>query len=114
MPYSQVRRHGRGAIIMSALPPKADMCSAIRHVCFGPIADIEPFRPQALICSLTVEDVVSRQRAANALKCEIADGFNRYVPLDSHQDAGADQDLPGLGFIAKPRCDIGYRSNGRI
>jgi hypothetical protein len=25
---------------MSALPPKADMCSALGHVCFGPIADI--------------------------------------------------------------------------
>jgi hypothetical protein len=25
---------------MSALPPKADMCSALAHVCFGPIADI--------------------------------------------------------------------------
>src|SRR4029453_9560332 len=25
---------------MSALPPKADMCSAARHVRFGPIADI--------------------------------------------------------------------------
>jgi phage replication-related protein YjqB (UPF0714/DUF867 family) len=26
---------------MSALPPRADMCSALDHVCFGPIADIE-------------------------------------------------------------------------
>ena len=25
---------------MSALPPKADMCSATRYVRFGPIADI--------------------------------------------------------------------------
>ena len=25
---------------MSALPPKADMCGALAHVCFGPIADI--------------------------------------------------------------------------
>ena len=25
---------------MSALPPKADMCSAVVHVRFGPIADI--------------------------------------------------------------------------
>src|SRR5262245_51848882 len=25
---------------MSALPPKADMCSALGHVCFGPTADI--------------------------------------------------------------------------
>jgi hypothetical protein len=26
--------------VMSALPPKADMCSALIYVCFGPIADI--------------------------------------------------------------------------
>jgi hypothetical protein len=26
--------------VMSALPPKADMCSALAHVCFGPKADI--------------------------------------------------------------------------
>jgi len=26
--------------VMSALLPKADMCSALAHVCFGPIADI--------------------------------------------------------------------------
>jgi len=25
---------------MSALPPKADMCSAVADVCFGPKADI--------------------------------------------------------------------------
>jgi hypothetical protein len=28
------------ARMMSALPPKADMCGAIAHVCFGPKADI--------------------------------------------------------------------------
>jgi hypothetical protein len=28
------------AMAMSALPPKADMCSATRDVCFGPKADI--------------------------------------------------------------------------
>jgi len=26
--------------VMSALPPKADMCSATAHVCFGPKAGI--------------------------------------------------------------------------
>jgi hypothetical protein len=28
---------------MSALPPKADMCGATAHVCFGPKADIRAF-----------------------------------------------------------------------
>ena len=27
--------------LMSALPPKADMCSALDHVCYGPKADID-------------------------------------------------------------------------
>ena len=27
-------------MVMSALPLKADMCGALAHVCFGPIADI--------------------------------------------------------------------------
>jgi hypothetical protein len=29
--------------VMSALPPKADMCGATRDVRFGPIADIKPW-----------------------------------------------------------------------
>jgi hypothetical protein len=55
---------------MSALPPKADMCGANEHVCFGPIADIDRrwslfehlvgaseqrrwnFEPKALCCLL--------------------------------------------------------------
>jgi hypothetical protein len=37
---------------MSALPPKADMCGATRHVCFGPIADINMrrVRPAPHVC----------------------------------------------------------------
>src|SRR5262249_16146891 len=31
---------GHPQTVMSALPPKADMCSALAHVCFEPIADI--------------------------------------------------------------------------
>src|SRR5262245_6382273 len=99
---------------MSALPPKADMCSALAYVRFGPKADMEPFRPQALICSLSVEDVVSRERAANALKGKIADRFNGYFLFNCHQDAGANQDLSGLCLVTKPRCNIGYRSDSGI
>ena len=33
----------RHLIAMSALPPKADMCSATRYVRFVPTADISPF-----------------------------------------------------------------------
>ena len=34
------RESGFSQTAMSALPPKADMCGALAHVCFGPIADI--------------------------------------------------------------------------
>jgi hypothetical protein len=32
--------------VMSALPPKADMCGALAYVCFGPKADIELYVDQ--------------------------------------------------------------------
>ena len=47
---------------MSALPPKADMCGATRHVCFGPKADISRcncyvgFAPESRISSVSLAD----------------------------------------------------------
>jgi hypothetical protein len=38
------RKSGHAAMVMSALPPKADMYVAPAHVCFGPIADIRAIR----------------------------------------------------------------------
>jgi len=35
------RESGHQQTVMSALPPKADMCSAMADVCFGPKADIK-------------------------------------------------------------------------
>jgi hypothetical protein len=35
------RESGHAAKVMSALPPKADMCGALADVCLGPIADIQ-------------------------------------------------------------------------
>jgi hypothetical protein len=34
------RKSGLPQTVMSALPPKADMCSALAYVCYGPKADI--------------------------------------------------------------------------
>jgi hypothetical protein len=42
------RESGHPQEFMSALPPKADMCSAKAHVCFGPKADI------ALVTAFTI------------------------------------------------------------
>ena len=49
-----------------------------------------------LICSLSGQHVVSRQRAANALKCKIANWFNRYILLNCHQHAGLIRIWPGF------------------
>jgi hypothetical protein len=37
------RKSGHRRTVMSALPPKADMCSAKANVCFGPIRTFVPF-----------------------------------------------------------------------
>jgi hypothetical protein len=53
------RESGPPAKVMSALPPKADMCSATRDVRFGPIADITNYsitssaRPISVLGTLT-------------------------------------------------------------
>jgi len=54
-------------------------------------------------CGLVVEgaSIVSRHRAANALERKLADRLDRYGLLDSLPNARADENLTGLGFIAK-------------
>ena len=47
------------SIVMSALPPKADMCSATRHVRFVPIADIAAY---SITSSARVSIAVGRAR----------------------------------------------------
>ena len=37
------RKSRHAQMVMSALPPKADMCSALADVCYGPIADMRLF-----------------------------------------------------------------------
>jgi hypothetical protein len=44
---------------MSALPLKADMCGALAHVCFGPIADLWLF--------VVVPNLTSAVTAAEAI-----------------------------------------------
>ena len=54
------KRTSCDAAVMSALPPKADMCGATRHVRFVPIADIAP----AGCCSERVRPIYARTRVA--------------------------------------------------
>ena len=60
---------------MSALPPKADRCSALAHVCFGPKADIgdEVDPAQGLINNFTVASAYDA--GANSIHSWI--GFDR-------------------------------------
>ena len=64
---ADILRHETG---MSAPPPKADVCGANRHVCFGPIADIG----RDLICWLL--DYLIGAREQRRRDCE-AERFRR-------------------------------------
>jgi hypothetical protein len=57
---------------------------------------------------------VSRQRPPDPLERELPNRLDCHGVLNSHQHAGANEDLPWFGFIAKPRCDIGHRPNRGI
>src|SRR5262249_33341752 len=58
--------------------------------------------------------IVGRHWATNALKRKVTNWFDVHGIFNRHQDTRTNQDLPGLGFVAKPRRNIGYRSDGGI
>jgi hypothetical protein len=83
------------------------------HVSFAPESRHRSFVCTS-ICRVGGQYVVSRQRTPDTLERKFANGLDCDSILDRHQDTRADEDLTGLGLIAKPRCDIGYRSDGSI
>ena len=48
------------------------------------------------------------------LSVKLTHRLDRYGILDRHENARTDQDLTGLGFVAKPRGDVGDRPNGGV
>jgi hypothetical protein len=50
-------------MVMSALPPKADVCSAQAHVCFGPIADIRTKQKTTFLAVFSSLDQLENLRA---------------------------------------------------
>src|SRR5512143_3111580 len=56
------RKSGHPQTVMSALPPEADMCGALAHVCFGPKAD----NGAALAARATVLDIPRLNRKSLA------------------------------------------------
>jgi hypothetical protein len=58
--------------------------------------------------------VIRCQRPPEALERELTNGFDGHSILNSHQHPRTNQDLPWLGFVAKPRGDIGNRPDGGV
>jgi hypothetical protein len=60
-----------------------------------------------LLKSLTIgHHIVRRQGPPDPLQLELAHGLDLHGILDLRQHPRADEDLTGLGLIAKPRGDI--------
>jgi hypothetical protein len=85
--------------LMSALPPKADMCSALAHVCFGPKADIqddvnEKERPPCGGLPKVMSRLRSRSSSCPRLRClgflnglcGVADHVQHSMRLGEHRN----------------------------
>jgi hypothetical protein len=77
------------------------------------IADIDPF-VRTSICRMSSQYIVSRQGTADAFERKLPNWFDCDSILDGHQDPGTNQDLTGLRFVAKPRCDVGHGPDGGV
>jgi hypothetical protein len=60
------------------------------------------------------ENIVGRYGSADALEFKFSNRLDGNGFFDRHQDARADKNLTGLGFVAQPGCDIGNRPDGGI
>src|SRR5262245_23209922 len=85
---------------MSALPPKADMCSAPPHVCFGPEADM---------CSARLVSAKSQRRKSfqGLLGKQIGQWRSRYRVFDhrgGRRGLRLDPDI--IGKAKQDRCAL--------
>ena len=60
------------------------------------------------------DHIVRRQRPPDPLQLELADWLDLHSVLDFRQHPRTNEDLSWLGFIAKPRGNIGYRADSGI
>src|SRR5262252_1239062 len=65
----------------------------------------------ALVRRFGPEHVICCQRTSNTLERKLAHRLDRDGVSDRRENARADEDLTGLGFVAKPRGYVGYRAN---
>jgi len=88
---------------MSALPPKADICSAVANVRFGPKADIEGLEPR-----------VARPHCRGMLfqieffRCTNEEPQGKTIRRNSGQFA-SERDAEIYGFTARPEGADGFR-----
>src|SRR5208282_6941402 len=69
---------------------------------------------RASIFAVGSEHVVSRQGTTDTLERKLAHWLDGHGIFDRHEDTRANQNLTGLGFVAKPGCHIAHRSDGRV
>jgi hypothetical protein len=60
------------------------------------------------------ENIVGSDRSADALEFKFSNRLDGNGFFERHQDARADKNLTGLGFVAKARGNIGYCADGGI
>src|SRR5215510_16266261 len=85
------------ARIMSALPPKAAMCAALAHVCFGPKADMAApsiTSSAHLTVWVSFQTASGKNRAQIKEKCRISPGF--------HQDRRPNRGYVCLASMREP------------
>jgi hypothetical protein len=58
--------------------------------------------------------IVRCQRPPDPLQLELTDWLDLNGVLNLHQRSWTDEDLTGLGFVAQPACDIGYRADSGV
>ena len=58
--------------------------------------------------------IIRRQRSPDPLQLELADWLDLYGVLDFHQYPRTDENLSWLGFVAKPRGDVGNGADGGV
>ena len=60
------------------------------------------------------ENIVGRYGSADALEFKLPNRLDCHSIFDRHQDTRANQNLTGLGFVAQPGCNVGYRPDRGI
>src|SRR5262249_13943393 len=94
----------RTAIVMSALPPKADICSATAHVCYGPEADIKNRKTASRRSLRKLTSVLARSslRGPRRQHCKCRGPRHQHCKYDRNENErrhisafGGKADMPG-------------------